>query len=96
MIELARGGHSGLVNLAGPRPWSRLGLLELLIAKVRELRPEIRPDIVPVALHDLPFIERRPLDTSLDTTRLQGLVSRRFLEMPELCAAAACEHFGPR
>jgi dTDP-4-dehydrorhamnose reductase len=94
MIELAEGGHTGLVNLAGPTPYSRLGLLELLVSCIRDVQPSVKADIVPVSLHDMPFLEKRPLDTSLDTTRLRRLVTRAFTPMPELCRAVAREHFG--
>ncbi len=94
MLKLALSGRRGLFNLAGPAAYSRLDLLRLLVENVRALRPEIEPEIVPVRLHDLPFLEKRPLDTSLDTARLKAAIDHNFVAMPALCAAVAREHFG--
>jgi dTDP-4-dehydrorhamnose reductase len=94
MVKLAAGGHTGLFNLAGPRAYSRLELLRLLVSRIQALRPGVTPRITPISLHDMPFLEKRPLDTSLDTTKLQRAIAHDFVEMTDLCDAIAREHFG--
>lgn len=93
MVKLALGEHTGLFNLAGPRAYARIDLLRLLVAKIRALCPEIQPSIEAISLHDMPFLEKRPLNTSLDTTKLQRAIAHPFMTMPDLCASVAREHF---
>jgi dTDP-4-dehydrorhamnose reductase len=94
LVKLACSGCNGLFNLAGPAAYSRLGLLQLLVDQIREIRPDIAPRIVPISLHEMPFLKKRPLDTSLDTSKLRTAVQHEFLAMPELCAMVAHAHFG--
>lgn len=94
MVKLGLSGRQGLFNLAGPDAYSRLGLLRLLVDNIRAVRPETRVDFEPVSLHDMPFLEKRPLDTSLDTTKLHGAITHEFFRMPALCASIARQHFG--
>ncbi len=88
IMEFARRNITGLFNLGGPHPMSRLELLELLVQEVSRLVP-IRPQIVPCSIRDFPFLEPRPLDTSLDSAKAQALLSFRFRTMKALCADAA-------
>ncbi len=94
MADLANSGNTGLFNLAGSRAYSRLELLRLLVSRINQIDPAVAPQIVPISLHDMPFIEKRPLDTSLDTSKLQRTIARRFVSMPDLCDSVARQHFG--
>jgi dTDP-4-dehydrorhamnose reductase len=94
LIRLVEGGASGLYHLGGPERFSRINLLRLLAAKIRAVEPAVNPTIVPCSLHDLPFLEKRPLDTSLSIDKLQAALDWRFRPMDQLCAEIAAAHFG--
>jgi hypothetical protein len=67
----------------------------LLVEHIRRCDPRIVPAVEACRLSDLPFIETRPLDTSLDTARLAAAVGWPFRTMAQLCSEVAAAHFGP-
>jgi dTDP-4-dehydrorhamnose reductase len=96
LIRLAGSGATGLYHLGGPQPFSRIGLLRLLAASIQAVAPRVRVDIVPCSLHDLHFLEPRPLDTSVAIDKLQAAIDWKFAAMASLCAELAERHFGAR
>jgi dTDP-4-dehydrorhamnose reductase len=94
VIRLTETGATGIYHVAGPERYSRLGLLHLLVGKIEAIRPEIMLTIKAVRLADMPFLEKRPLDTSLSIARLQDRISWRFTPMETLCERIARENFG--
>jgi dTDP-4-dehydrorhamnose reductase len=97
-ILAALAGHqaTGLYHLGGPKPLSRIDLLRLLLASIQAVDAGARVDVVPCSLHDLPFLEKRPLDTSLDIEKLQSTIAWDFLPMSTLCETVAARYFDPR
>lgn len=93
MIRLCLGGHRGLYNLCGPKALSRLDLLRLLVEAVSRHR-ELRPDIEVCSLHDFPFAEMRPLDTSMRPDKLQHALGWKAADMATVCARAAERRYG--
>ena len=96
LAELAGAHSTGLYHLGGPNPLSRIDLLRLLLASIRAVDMAVHVDVVPCSLHDLPFLEKRPLDTSLNVDKLQAAIGWDFLPMKTLCETAATRYFGPR
>ena len=96
LAKLSTSPFRGLINVAGPVAYSRLALAELLLSRIKTVAPGITADIVPISLHDLPFLERRPLNTSLDTQLLAATIAHRFRAMPDLCDHIADTHFSDR
>ncbi len=94
LIKLAASGATGLYHLGGPTPFSRMGLLRLLLDSIQAVAPEVRADIVPCSLHDLPFSEKRPLDTSICIDKLLGTIDWDFTPMEAICKDLAERHFG--
>lgn len=94
LIQLIEDGATGLFHLAGPDSFSRLELAQLLLDSIRAVDPRMRAELIPCRLHDLPFRERRPLDTSLATNKLRSRIVWRFRSMQELSAVLAREQFG--
>jgi len=88
-VRLAGAGATGAFNLAGPETYSRLALLHLLAASVAAANPGLQPRITPCRLSDLHFSERRPLDTSLEISKLQRAVAWPFRPMAQLCRTLA-------
>jgi dTDP-4-dehydrorhamnose reductase len=94
LIRLADVEATGLFHVAGPAAFSRIDLLRLLVREVQAVDPLVRAEITPCGLHDLPFLEKRPLDTSLAIDKLQACIGWRFKPMEVLCREIAQEHFG--
>jgi dTDP-4-dehydrorhamnose reductase len=94
LIELCDNGETGLWHVAGAEAVSRYDLLAMLLEEVRKVDPPQGLDMAPCSLHDLPFAEKRPLNTSLDVGKLNAALGWRFRTMRELCAETARLHFG--
>jgi dTDP-4-dehydrorhamnose reductase len=94
LIKLTDSGATGLFHLGGPEPFSRIGLLRLLVKTIQTLSPDVDADIVPCSLHDLPFTEKRPLDTSIAIDKFQHAIGWSFTPMAAICAELAARHFG--
>ena len=93
IVEGMRRGLGGLYHLGGPDRVNRLELLEMLAGEMGRHR-QLGCEIEPCRLADLPFLETRPTDTTLDTTKLEGegLGPRRRLA--DSCRAIVSRHFG--
>jgi dTDP-4-dehydrorhamnose reductase len=87
-VRLLETGATGLYHLAGPRAFSRMALLQLLWHHLRRTDPGLMTALEPCRLHDLPFRERRPLDTSLMVDKLQASLALPFRTMEAVCAEA--------
>jgi dTDP-4-dehydrorhamnose reductase len=94
LIKLAGTGATGLYHMGGPVPFSRIGLLHLLAERIQAFAPGVRANIVPCSLHDLPFTEKLPLNTSLAIDKLQNTINWDFVSMQTICAELAERHFG--
>jgi dTDP-4-dehydrorhamnose reductase len=95
LAELPQRGARGVVNVAGPVAWSRYDLIACLLSAIRRRDPATAATLRSCSLHDLPFRERRPLDTSLDTTRLRSFLPWQFRSMEEVCERIAEAAFDP-
>jgi dTDP-4-dehydrorhamnose reductase len=94
LIKLADVRATGLYHLGGPEQFSRFGLLRLLIESIQAIAPDVKTDVVPCSLHDLPFLEKRPLNTSISIDKVQAKIGWNFTPMAPLCAEVAKRHFG--
>ena len=94
LIRLAGSGATGLYHLGGPEPFSRIGLLRLLLENIQAVAPGMRATIVPCSLHDLAFRETRPLNTSIAIDKLQAAIGWDFTPMATVCGELAERHFG--
>lgn len=91
MITLAEVDARGLFHVAGPERVSRFGLFERLAASHPEFARRAKGLAEPCSLHDFGFREVRPLDTSLDTTRLNRTIPMKFKPMADLCEEIAAQ-----
>ncbi len=91
---IAQRGLAGLWHLAGPERYSRMELFKLLQSEVARFRPDLAVEPRACSLRDLPFLESRPLDTSLDASKLQAASGWEFTLMQPLCAEIARHEFG--
>ncbi|MEY4401665.1 MAG: dTDP-4-dehydrorhamnose reductase [Actinomycetota bacterium] len=72
VTSLIRQNTKGIVHLGDGQSHSRLDLLELLCSKL-QMMGRATPRIKVVSIDDMPFLENRPHDVSLDTSKLQSL-----------------------
>ena len=93
MIKLAETGLTGIYHVAGPEPLSRYDLNVLLIDAIHAVDERIRATVEPCSLRDMPFLEERPLNTSLSTQKLRTAVGWPFQSMKELCQEIARSEF---
>jgi dTDP-4-dehydrorhamnose reductase len=93
LLRLAAERATGLFHIAGPERYSRLALMALLQNAIQAVDPSVRVVMTPCSLHDLPFRERRPLDTSLSNGKLQARYAWPFKPMAALCAEIAEAEF---
>tara|TARA_R110000824_G_scaffold366730_3_gene555790 strand:+ start:52962 stop:53843 length:882 start_codon:yes stop_codon:yes gene_type:complete len=93
IIRLAKLGETGLFHLGGPKAYSRYSLFQLLIDKIIEVQPSLSFTLEPCRLHDFPFLEQRPLNTSLSIEKLQKKINWPFRSMDEVCTILAREYF---
>ncbi len=94
LVKLAGTGATGLYHMGGPKPFSRIELLRLLLESIRAFAPDTRAEIVPCSLHDLPFLEKPPLNTSIAIDKLQAAIGCDFTPMAVICSNLAERYFG--
>ncbi|MEW6248482.1 MAG: sugar nucleotide-binding protein [Nitrospirota bacterium] len=92
IIRLAEENCTGLFNICGPRPLSRLELLNILVREIQQYVP-LNPNIVPCSLKDLPFLETRPMNTSLIGEKLYSSIGMRFQDMETVCKKIVKERY---
>jgi dTDP-4-dehydrorhamnose reductase len=92
MAELADTGRRGIYHVAGPASMSRYDLASLLVEEVRS-RSDVSIAFERCKLSDIPFLEKRPLNTSISTQKLRGAIKHRFVRMADLARDVAKFHF---
>jgi dTDP-4-dehydrorhamnose reductase len=89
MRDLVAVGARGLFNVAGPEPVSRYDLAKMLLEANLPYSPGSLSKLVAINLADIPFYDPRPLNTSLDVSKLDGAIHRRFRSLSEICKEIA-------
>jgi dTDP-4-dehydrorhamnose reductase len=93
MLALAEAGERGLYHLGGPERLSRRELLEAVVEEYsRYAKPRAR--IKECLLRDIPVVEPRPLDLSMDTSRLRARLGNTLRPASEIARLAVRDHFG--
>lgn len=87
---LAEAGASGIFNLGGAEPVSRIELLEKTIAAVSHHRT-IDPLIERCSIRDFPFLEPRPIDLTISIEKLKATVAFDPEPLAALCSRAAAK-----
>ena len=93
MIKLAETGLNGIYHVAGPEPLSRYDLNVMLMDAIRVVDERIGTTVKPCSLRDIPFLEERPLNTSLSTQKLRTAIAWPFQSMKDLCQEIARSEF---
>lgn len=93
LVRLVEAGADGLYNLGGPAPLYRREFLDLLIQAASRYR-EIAVAIKACRLNDLPFLEPRPVDQSMDIGKLVRTTGWQPTAMAEVCRRATATRYG--
>jgi dTDP-4-dehydrorhamnose reductase len=84
LICLAEDRFTGLFHACGPAPIRRLELLNYLARKLGE-HTNLKGKIKTCTLQDLTLAETRPVDQSMDATKLYSSLGFSFRKMEDLC-----------
>jgi dTDP-4-dehydrorhamnose reductase len=85
LILFADEHFTGLFHACGPKAIRRLDMLNFLAAKISAHR-EVKGRIVACTLKDLALAEARPIDQSMDPTKLYSALGFSFRRMEDLCS----------
>jgi dTDP-4-dehydrorhamnose reductase len=92
-VRLAQDGQTGIVHVCGPRPVSRLELLQMLVEEARCHR-DLSAQIIPCSIRDFSdFAETRPFNTSMSPTKLYAALGRSFNDPRETCRRVAAARY---
>lgn len=95
IASLILGSAQGLFHLGGPQRMSRRDLLEIVLGEYQKVAP-LKAEIVDCLLRDIPFVESRPLDTSLCSDRFTERFGNRFRDMGTIVRATVRACFADR
>jgi dTDP-4-dehydrorhamnose reductase len=95
-VRLPHAGLAGIVHVCGPRPVSRLQLLQTLVEEAGRYR-KLAARIVPCSIRDFrDFAEARPFDTSMSPRKLYAALRRQFADPRETCQQLVAARHGER
>ncbi len=92
ILKLVSAGATGLHHLGGPQRLSRCELLEEVLDEYRKYSTP-RAQIVECSLRDIPVLEPRPLDVSMDSTRYTSRFGRTIRPASEIARLAVRDCF---
>ena len=93
LTRLAGQGLTGIYHVAGPDRISRYDLNKLLAGCIQSANPAIKANVEPCSLREIPFLERRPLDTSISIEKLQRAINWPIRSMAQVCREIAEAEF---
>lgn len=91
--QLTEACATGIFNI-GDESVTRISLLEKVIAAASSFA-KIQANVEQCSLHDLPFLERRPLDLRMSTTKLRSTIKFSPEPLEAICRRAAANFFAP-
>ena len=83
----------GTYHIGGPRGLSRYDMLLCLIKEIEKYRI-ITTHIEPCSLSEFYFLEERPQDVTLNSTKVQDATSLKFRTVEKMCAHFAKHFYG--
>ena len=83
--SLILNNRTGTYHIVSDEKWSRFDLIKLLASELRDQNVNITSRLIPCSINDLNFLERRPLNTTLNNHKIKSLFNYKFAGMKELC-----------
>jgi len=84
LVRLMEAGAKGVFHLASRKPFSRLTLLEMLLARITEISP-MAVEVIPCSIHDFDLREKRPLNVSMIPDRFVGATGSDVRDVERVC-----------
>ena len=84
LIRLMEAGAQGVFHLSSREPFSRLALLEMLLADVQKVSP-VQVEVTPCSIHDFGLREKRPLDVSMIPDTLMAVTGFEVSGVESVC-----------
>ncbi|MBI1916539.1 MAG: sugar nucleotide-binding protein [Planctomycetes bacterium] len=85
ILRLIDQDRRGLYHLAGPCPYRRIQLLEMLVREVQRWQ-SVDVRIAPRSIHDFVLRERRPVDVSMRPGKLVAETGLALIDVADVCA----------
>ena len=96
LIRLAQGNSTGVFHVCGPAALTRMELFQRLASAIVTHGGRPRPTMVPCRMEDLPLVEPRPLDVSMNPSKLYKEIGRVFRTMDAVCVDLVRRRYGGR
>lgn len=84
IIRLIEMDCNGLFHLSSLKPFSRIELLEMLLAQIGEYS-SVQTNVVPCSIHDFDLREKRPLNVSMRPDKLVRSVGAVIRDVEDIC-----------
>lgn len=92
IIRLIKNDANGIFNVSGEKPFSRIELLNLLVRNIKEFS-SIEVKIISCSIHDFDLKEKRPLNVSLNPTKLINETGIKLTTVETICEKIAKNNF---
>ena len=86
IVDAVKRDIQGVFNLAGPKGYKRIELLNVLLCEMKKYS-EKNVEILPCSIHDFNLSEKRPVDISLDPSKLVKKIGFQLTASEEVCAS---------
>lgn len=93
LLHLVVTGQTGLFNVCGTEAISRYDLTMLMKQEIQKIAPHFEINVSACRLAEIPFLETRPLNTSISNAKLRSVLERPFQTLQQICADIAAQHF---
>jgi dTDP-4-dehydrorhamnose reductase len=84
LIRVTEMTCSGIFHLAGPKPFTRMELLEMLLKHVK-VYADVKVDVVPCSILDFNLKEKRPLNVSMVPKKLENAINYKIGDVEDVC-----------
>ncbi len=88
IARLIEANAAGVYHLPGERPILRSELLEMFIAEAERARP-VQVTLKACSLHDFPVTEKRPLNSTMNSSKFTAETGYRLTAYDEICRRIA-------
>lgn len=92
IVFLSRNNMSGIFHLGGNDRISRRDLLDLVINEYNNFA-QVRAKIVDCSLSDIPVLDLRPKDTSLNSDKFKKIYPHKFIGITEIVKFSVASYF---
>jgi len=93
VARLIENDCKGIFHVSNPRAFSRLDLLNILLAEVKKKNKEIKANVVKCSIHDFDLREKRPLNVSMKPDKLIKNTGIQLTNIEDICKGIVKNNF---